>query len=96
MTLLETLDLCAGKLAIIGLRCCVSFCLCQVQFLNLVNSGDHNGALRVACSHLGPLAAKDPPLLKLLKETLLALIRPAGEVLLRSLPLVALSSSLQV
>ncbi|KAK4791505.1 hypothetical protein SAY86_031918 [Trapa natans] len=72
------------------------FQLMQAQFLNLVHCGDHNGALRVACSHLGPLAAKDPSLLKPLKETLLALIQPAGEVLQRSLPLIALSSSLQV
>lgn len=73
-----------------------SICLCQVQFLNLVNSGDHNTALRVACSHLGPLAAEDSSLLKPLKETLLVLIQPTEEALRRSLPLDALSNSLQV
>ncbi|PKI50123.1 hypothetical protein CRG98_029447 [Punica granatum] len=72
------------------------FQLKQVQFLNLVNTGDHASALRVACSHLGPLAAKDPALLKPLKETLLALIQPTEEALVRSLPLDALSTSLQV
>ncbi|KAK4760892.1 hypothetical protein SAY87_005785 [Trapa incisa] len=72
------------------------FQLKQVQFLNLVKSGDHNTALEVACSHLGPLAAKDSSLLKPLKETLLELIQPTEEGLQRNFPLDALSNSLQV
>ncbi|KAL6993733.1 hypothetical protein U1Q18_011851 [Sarracenia purpurea var. burkii] len=72
------------------------FKLKQVEFLKLVSSGDHTGALRVACSHLGPLAASDPALLKPLKETLLALLRPNEDALRGGLPLNALATSLQV
>ena len=73
----------------------VGFCG-QVEFLKLVDSGDHSGALKVACSHLGRLAANDPGLLKPLKETLLALLRPNDVGFKRDLPLQALASSLQV
>ncbi|XP_057530156.1 uncharacterized protein LOC130808707 isoform X2 [Amaranthus tricolor] len=72
------------------------FQLKQVEFLKLVDSGDHSGALKVACSHLGRLAANDPGLLKPLKETLLALLRPNDVGFKRDLPLQALASSLQV
>ncbi|KAG5535652.1 hypothetical protein RHGRI_023419 [Rhododendron griersonianum] len=68
----------------------------QVEFLKLVSSGDHSSALRVACSHLGPLAASDPALLKPLKETLLALLRPNEDAVGGGLPLNALATSLQV
>lgn len=71
------------------------FQLKQVEFLKLVYSGDYNAALRVACSHLGPLAANDPALLKPLKETLLALLRPNEDALGNALPLHALAASLQ-
>lgn len=72
------------------------FQLKQVEFLKLVDSGDHSGALKVACSHLGPLAASDPGLLKPLKETLLVLLRPNEVAFKRDLPLDALASSLQI
>lgn len=72
------------------------FQLKQVEFLKLVDSGDYSGALKVACSHLGPLAANDHGLLKPLKETLLALLRPNEVAFKRELPLQALASSLQV
>ncbi|XVF15577.1 hypothetical protein REPUB_Repub09cG0166300 [Reevesia pubescens] len=72
------------------------FQLKQVEFLKLVGLGDHSGALRVACSHLGPLAASDPNLLKPLKETLLSLLRPNEDALVTGLPLQALATSLQV
>ncbi|XVF61139.1 hypothetical protein PTKIN_Ptkin08bG0105500 [Pterospermum kingtungense] len=72
------------------------FQLKQVEFLKLVGLGDHSGALRVACSHLGPLAASDPNLLKPLKETLLSLLRPNEDALPTGLPVHALATSLQV
>ncbi|KAJ6736653.1 RAN-BINDING PROTEIN IN THE MICROTUBULE-ORGANISING CENTRE PROTEIN [Salix viminalis] len=72
------------------------FQLKQVEFLKLVSSGDHTSALRVASSHLGPIASRDPSLLKPLKETLLALLRPNEDALGKGLPLHALSTSLQV
>ncbi|XP_041001431.1 uncharacterized protein LOC121247150 isoform X2 [Juglans microcarpa x Juglans regia] len=72
------------------------FKIMQVEFLKLVSSGDYSSALRVACSHLGPLAASDPALLKPLKETLLALLQPNEDALGKGLPLHALSTSLQV
>ncbi|XP_065874321.1 uncharacterized protein [Euphorbia lathyris] len=72
------------------------FQLKQVEFLKLVSSGDNSSALRVACLHLGPLAANDPSLLKPLKETLLALLRPTEDALGKGLPLQALATSLQV
>ncbi|EEF38751.1 conserved hypothetical protein [Ricinus communis] len=72
------------------------FQLKQVEFLKLVDSGDHSSALKVACSHLGPLAASDPDLLKPLKETMLALLRPNEDAIGKGLPLHALATSLQV
>ncbi|KAL5752933.1 hypothetical protein ACOSP7_023117 [Xanthoceras sorbifolium] len=72
------------------------FQLKQVEFLKLVSSGDHSAALRVACSHLGPLAASHPTLLKPLKETLLALLRPNEDALGKGFPLHAVATSLQV
>ncbi|XVF17712.1 hypothetical protein REPUB_Repub10bG0147300 [Reevesia pubescens] len=72
------------------------FQLKQVEFLKLVGLGDHSGALRVACSHLGPLAAGDHNLLKPLKETLSSLLRPNEDALVTGLPLHALATSLQV
>ncbi|KAK8652987.1 hypothetical protein V6N13_127008 [Hibiscus sabdariffa] len=67
----------------------------QVEFLKLVGLGDHSGALRVACSHLGPLAAHDTNLLKPLKETLVSLLRPSEDTLVIG-SLHALATSLQV
>ncbi|KAL0350648.1 UNVERIFIED_CONTAM: hypothetical protein Sradi_4214000 [Sesamum radiatum] len=72
------------------------FQLKQVEFFKLVQAGDHSRALKVASSHLGPLAAKDPALLKPLKETLLALLRSAEEPIGKHLSLDALATSLQV
>ncbi|CAI9110153.1 OLC1v1010132C5 [Oldenlandia corymbosa var. corymbosa] len=72
------------------------FQLKQVEFLKLVSSGDHPGALRVASSHLGPLAASEPSLLRPLKETLVTLLRPNEEAYGEFLPLHALASSVQV
>ncbi|KAL3526767.1 hypothetical protein ACH5RR_011423 [Cinchona calisaya] len=72
------------------------FQLKQVEFLKLVRSGDHSHALRVACSHLGPLAASDPVLLRPLKETLFALLRPNEEAFGEHLPLHALATSVQL
>lgn len=68
----------------------------QVEFLKLVSSGDQPGALRVACSHLGPLAANNPHLLKPLKETLLAFLKPNEDAPDEGLPLHAIANSLQV
>lgn len=68
----------------------------QVEFLKLVSAGDHNGALKVACSHLGPLAANDQSLLKTLKETLLVLLQPDGNTTGKDLPLNDLANTLQV
>lgn len=72
------------------------FQLKQVEFLKLVRAGNHPCALKVACSHLGPLAASDPALLRPLKETLLALLRPNEETLCEGVPLHALATSVQV
>ncbi|KAL0377725.1 UNVERIFIED_CONTAM: hypothetical protein Sradi_3078000 [Sesamum radiatum] len=72
------------------------FQLKQVEFFKLVQAGDHSHALKVASSHLGPLAAKDPALLKPLKETLLALLRSTEEPIDKHLSLDALATSLQV
>ncbi|XP_075090602.1 uncharacterized protein LOC107764759 isoform X2 [Nicotiana tabacum] len=72
------------------------FQLKQVEFLKLVGSGNHTQALRVACSFLGPLASSHPDLLKPLKETLLALLKPNEEAFNERLPLCALANSLQV
>ncbi|KAJ4846718.1 hypothetical protein Tsubulata_032384 [Turnera subulata] len=72
------------------------FQLKQIEFLKLVSAGDHSSALRVASLHLGPLAASDPSLLKPLKETLLALLRPNEDALAKGLPLHSLATSLQV
>ncbi|KAK1422024.1 hypothetical protein QVD17_24864 [Tagetes erecta] len=72
------------------------FQLKRIEFLKLVNSGDHSRALKVASSHLGPLATRDPTLLKPLKETLLAFIMPNEKFSGESLPFHALSTSLQV
>ncbi|KAI4326114.1 hypothetical protein MLD38_031458 [Melastoma candidum] len=74
----------------------LQFQLKQVEFLNLVSSGDNANALRIACSHLGPLAAKDPELLKPLKETLMALLRPEEGSLGKCFSLDNLATSLQV
>ncbi|CAL4916438.1 unnamed protein product [Urochloa decumbens] len=70
------------------------FQLKQVEFLKLVAAGDQIAALKVASTHLGPLAASNQALLKPLKETLVTLIMPNEDVLNVSLPVLA--SSLQV
>nr|XP_043617383.1 uncharacterized protein LOC122589198 isoform X2 [Erigeron canadensis] len=72
------------------------FQLKRIEFLKLVNSGDHTSALKVACSHLGPLATRDPTLLKPLKETLLAFLTPNEKLVGENLSFNALSTSLQV
>ncbi|XP_073123071.1 uncharacterized protein [Henckelia pumila] len=72
------------------------FQLKQVEFLKLVRDGEHHSALKVASSHLGPLAAKDLSLLKPLKETLLTLLKLNEEATVENLHLDALATSLQV
>uniref|UniRef100_A0A0E0IRJ8 CTLH domain-containing protein n=2 Tax=Oryza nivara TaxID=4536 RepID=A0A0E0IRJ8_ORYNI len=72
------------------------FQLKQVEFLKLVASGDHGAALKVASTHLGPLAASNQALLKPLKETLVTLIQPCEDVLTKSVSLPVLASSLQI
>ncbi|XP_057768950.1 uncharacterized protein LOC130988978 [Salvia miltiorrhiza] len=72
------------------------FQLKQIEFLKLVRLGDHSAALKVASSHLGPLAAKYSALLKPLKETLFALLRSSEEASGKHMPLDALATSLQV
>ncbi|XP_006662311.3 uncharacterized protein LOC102722149 [Oryza brachyantha] len=72
------------------------FQLKQVEFLKLVASGDHVAALKVASTHLGPLAASNQTLLKPLKETLVTLIQPCEDVLTKSLSLPVLANSLQI
>ncbi|XP_022132835.1 uncharacterized protein LOC111005585 isoform X3 [Momordica charantia] len=72
------------------------FQLKQVEFFKLVSTGDYSSGLRVACTHLGPLAANDPSLLKQLKETLLALLLPNEDLLGKGFPINALANSLQV
>ncbi|CAN6305347.1 unnamed protein product [Urochloa humidicola] len=71
------------------------FQLKQVEFLKLVAAGDQVAALKVASTHLGPLAASNQALLKPLKETLVALITPNEDVL-SAVSLPVLASSLQV
>ncbi|KAK6116249.1 hypothetical protein DH2020_050045 [Rehmannia glutinosa] len=68
----------------------------EVEFFKLVHAGDHSCALKVASSHLGPLAAKDPALLKPMKETLLALLRSTEEPIGKHFSLDVLATSLQV
>ncbi|XP_047948515.1 uncharacterized protein LOC125194376 isoform X1 [Salvia hispanica] len=72
------------------------FQLKQIEFLKLVRAGDHSAALKVASSHLGPLAANYSALLKPLKETLFTLLRSSEEPSGKHLPLDALATSLQV
>lgn len=68
----------------------------QVEFFNLVHAGDHSSALKVASSHLGPLAAKYPALLKPLKETTVSLLQSNEELSGKHFPLDAFTTSLQV
>ncbi|XP_078165153.1 ran-binding protein in the microtubule-organising centre protein [Carex rostrata] len=72
------------------------FQLKQVEFLKLVSGGDYNGALKVASDHLGPLAASNQALMKPLKETLVALLQPSEDALIKAVPLPVLATSLQV
>ncbi|KAL2631744.1 hypothetical protein R1flu_016430 [Riccia fluitans] len=72
------------------------FQLKQVEFLRFVEGGHYNEALRVARADLGPLSAKHPDLLKPLKETLMALARPKGELQLKPTPPSVLAAALQV
>ena len=74
----------------------MNFLLFQVEFLKLVAGGDHAAALKVASSHLGPIAASNKDLLKPLKETLVTLIQPNEDVLTKAVSLPVLASSLQV
>lgn len=68
----------------------------QVEFFKLVHTGDDSASLKIALSHLGPLATKYPALLKPLKETLFTLLRSSEEPSGTHLPLDALATSLQV
>ncbi|XP_068637011.1 uncharacterized protein [Aristolochia californica] len=72
------------------------FQLKQVEFLKLVSTGDHTGALKIASSYMAPLAASNPDLLKPLKETLLTLLTPSGDAPSKGVQLSILASSLQV
>ncbi|XP_062205105.1 uncharacterized protein LOC133907098 [Phragmites australis] len=72
------------------------FQLKQVEFLKLVAAGDHVASLKVASTHLGPLAANNQALLKPLKETLVTLIQSNEDVLTNAVSLPVLASSLQV
>lgn len=72
------------------------FQLKQVEFLKLVAGGDHVAALKIASSHLGPIAASNQDLLKPLKETLVTLIQPNEDVLTKAVSLPVLASSLQL
>lgn len=72
------------------------FQLKQVEFLKLVAGGDCVAALKVASSHLGPLASSNQALLKPLKETLVTLIQPNEDVLTKAVSLPVLASSLQL
>ncbi|KAF3329503.1 Glucose-induced degradation protein 8 [Carex littledalei] len=70
------------------------FQLKQVEFLKLVSGGDYNGALKVASDHLGPLAASNQALMKPLKETLVALLQPSEDAIIKVVPLPVLATSL--
>lgn len=72
------------------------FQLKQVEFSELVNSGNIQQALKVACTHLGPLALSNKDLVKPLKETLLILLKPNEEAFRKGIPLSALANNLQV
>lgn len=72
------------------------FQLKQVEFFELVNSGNIQLALKVACTHLGPLALSNQDLVKPLKETLLVLLKPNEEALRKVVPLCAIANNLQV
>ncbi|KAJ3708772.1 hypothetical protein LUZ61_012477 [Rhynchospora tenuis] len=72
------------------------FQLKQVEFLKLVSGGDYDGVLKPASDHLGPLAASNEALIKPLKETLLALLQPSEDTLVKAVPLPVLATSLQV
>ncbi|KAK3153593.1 hypothetical protein QOZ80_2BG0177970 [Eleusine coracana subsp. coracana] len=72
------------------------FQLKQVEFLKLVAASDHVAALKVASTHLGPLAANNHDLLKPLKETLVTLIQSSEDVFTNAVSLPVLASSLQV
>ncbi|PKA57093.1 hypothetical protein AXF42_Ash002397 [Apostasia shenzhenica] len=72
------------------------FHLKQVEFSQLVNSGSISQALKVACAHLGPLAARNECLIKPLKETLLLLLKPNEESLSKGIPWSTLANTLQV
>ncbi|KAK8970852.1 hypothetical protein KSP40_PGU010011 [Platanthera guangdongensis] len=72
------------------------FQLKQVEFFELVNSGNIQVALKVACTHLGPLASSNQDLVKPLKETLLVLLKPNEETLRKVVPLCSLANNLQV
>lgn len=61
-----------------------------------MSGGDYNGALKVASDHLGPLAASNQALMKPLKETLVALLQPSEDALIKAVPLPVLATSLQV
>lgn len=68
----------------------------QLEFLKLVRTGDHSSALKIASATLGPLGARDPTLLKPLKETLMTLLRPSEVISTDDSALYAIATSLQV
>ncbi|KAL5714224.1 hypothetical protein ACHQM5_016214 [Ranunculus cassubicifolius] len=72
------------------------FQLKQVEFLKLIKSGDSKKAIEIATSYLGPLSKQVPSLVKPLKETVVALLRPDEDALSKGPPLPILATSLQV
>ncbi|KAL8124869.1 hypothetical protein AgCh_012508 [Apium graveolens] len=72
------------------------FQLKQIEFLKLVRMGDHSSALKIASATLGPLGARNPTLLKPLKETLMTLLRPSEVISTDDSALYAIATSLQV
>ncbi|XP_078444307.1 ran-binding protein in the microtubule-organising centre protein [Wolffia australiana] len=72
------------------------FQLKQAEFFKCVSDGDHDAALRIAYSYLGPLASKIPDLLQPLKETLFVLLKPNEDAMPKCLPFSSIAASLQV
>ncbi|KAK1302445.1 hypothetical protein QJS10_CPB12g01637 [Acorus calamus] len=67
----------------------------NVNTSNVVSVDAELSALEVASSYLGPLAARNPDLLKPLKETLLlALLRPDEDSFMKDIPWWVIATSL--
>ena len=67
-----------------------------MEFLKLLEEGNHTEALSIARGVMGPLAAKYSDLLKPLKETVLAFAKPQGESLLKPIFASGLGATFQV